>query len=331
MDQTASALFPTRFIMQPSGKLHTLQENTLTDILTKAIISTTSIWNFFAEFLDSPSVIVLCQLNRTWTTKNRSSSLVVHALLRTQPFTSTEYNKLKRGFPTEALYSLPIYNYTSMYGKNNESLQELAKLPHLLKFQTAHAPLNHKEMVQLQLFLNLKVLRFASAFMSDVGFSCLSSLTHLEHLYCFNCAEVTDNGLFYLSSLTALQSLVLKNFRIDAGLSHLKSLTALQCLDLESCIQLSNKGLSHLGNLSALQNLNLEYCINVTDDGLSHLSSLTALEHLNLSDCEQVTNKGLFHLSSLTALKSLDLNRCPQINDAGRSHFLSLHPHLHIT
>jgi Leucine Rich Repeat (LRR) protein len=90
-------------------------------------------------------------------------------------------------------------------------------------------------------------------------------------------------------------------------------------IDMENCLNLTEKGIKSLSRLKNLECLNLEGC-EITDSWLRHLGGLSKLEDLNLSGCEEITGGGLAHLKTLSNLISLDLSSCDGITDEGLPH-----------
>ena len=96
-------------------------------------------------------------------------------------------------------------------------------------------------------------------------------------------ADVTDDGLRPLATLTELESLSMHNGHklTDNGLEHLKKLKRLRELSLFNCENISDAGLVHLQNLGALEKLNLRYT-RATDRGVERLR-----EHLPKCEIER--------------------------------------------
>ncbi len=144
-------------------------------------------------------------------------------------------------------------------------------------------------------------------------------------------ANITDNSLTHIRSLTYLHELDLSGNRItDIGLTYLRGMTELKVLNLEHT-RVTENGLQQLidcPNLNRLEvdqrkiklmpviraggaHLFSEIRIlnlsdqNVTDEDLKHLREFDVLM-LDL-DMNQITGTGLRYLEGITALKSLNI------------------------
>lgn len=134
-------------------------------------------------------------------------------------------------------------------------------------------------------------------------------------------ADITDDDLAYVATLTGLESLNVAWTPItDDGLRWIKGLTNLKRLELYNT-QVSNNGLSSLSKLKRLEYLSLEGT-QVTDKGLNQFTGFPALAELHLNRLP-ITDIGLAHLSDMKRLRELELNGT-DVSDAGLVHLASL-------
>ena len=120
--------------------------------------------------------------------------------------------------------------------------------------------------------------------------------------------EVTDDILYYLSSMINLSKLNLQHNRsiTSLGLQHLTRLTRLIDLNVGSC-DLNDCCVEQLAMLTNLTKLNISFSVNVTRSGIQQLGMLTQLTELNISCC-YLDDASLQELSLITHLKSLDIS-----------------------
>jgi hypothetical protein len=164
----------------------------------------------------------------------------------------------------------------------------------------------------------LQGLSFRDTEPTDRALSHIAGLTGLLGLD-LGGTNIGENGLAWLSRLTALRGLNLRQTRADdLSLASVGALDELAWLNL-SRTRIADAGMAHLTRLHKLRNLNLEGT-TVSDHGLSKLAGLQGILQLNLT-ATHVTDSGLRHLSTMTELNFLDLSET-SISDAGIPYLL---------
>jgi len=151
---------------------------------------------------------------------------------------------------------------------------------------------------------NLIKLHLVYTGVSDQGLKYLTNLHFLIALDITGCANVTDQGISYLSTLTSLKELNISCTQVtDDGLSHLHLLTNLKVLNVSNCNHLTDTALSHIRNMISLQDLDVSF-LSITDDGLKHLNALPYLKRLR---CFQTaaSDEGLSELNSNISVEKL--------------------------
>lgn len=146
----------------------------------------------------------------------------------------------------------------------------------------------------------------------------LGGCRHLRALRATDCKALTNNAIWQLTGLTAMEELDLARCRkiSDDAVPHILSFKMLRKLGLAET-GLTTKGLLLLPGLSRLVLLDLGGC-PVTDADLISFQALGMLEHLDLWG-SKVTNMGARCLSSFKTLKYLNLamtavTAIPQLN-----------------
>jgi outer membrane protein assembly factor BamB len=81
-------------------------------------------------------------------------------------------------------------------------------------------------------------------------------------------------------------------------------------------LPISDDGLTQLARLPQLCGINLELCLQITDRGIRNLQQAAQLRVLRLTGTA-ITNDGLQHLTILQHLAALDLEVCEHVTDAG--------------
>eukprot|EP00803_Ostreobium_quekettii_P001760 evm.model.scf_478.5 EVM.evm.TU.scf_478.5 scf_478:82684-83904(+) len=166
---------------------------------------------------------------------------------------------------------------------------------------------------------SLNLMLGSEVVISDVVFSCLGSLTKLQHLEVGQCSWVTRAGFAHLKSLTLMRCLTLYFCHQieNEDLAFLDSLTSLKLLNMFSCPLLTDAGLKAVGQLNQLEDLRLCRWSKISSGGLTALEGLGSLKRLNLCNCDSVTDTALMSVALLTSLTSLDFSGCHKITDAG--------------
>jgi hypothetical protein len=159
-------------------------------------------------------------------------------------------------------------------------------------------------LARFQGLLGLFTTDLSPPLFDGANFKYLKNLTRLEHLNLPDIISVTDADLAYLSRLTALSSLKLRDPRItDAGLASLKDMTRLNRLGLFGT-QVSAAGLRSLRAMTELKILDLG---GTRVDDISPIGHLTLLRNLHLSRTP-IDDKGLAPIVGLVGLDELKLD-----------------------
>lgn len=145
----------------------------------------------------------------------------------------------------------------------------------------------------------------------------LGGCRHLRALRATDCKALTNNAIWQLTGMKAMEELDLSRCRriSDEAVFHIASLKGLRKLGLAETT-VGAKGLSMLPALTSLVSLDVGGC-PVTDANLLSFQAMTSLEQLDLWG-SKITNTGARCLSSFKHLKSLNLamtsvTRIPQM------------------
>jgi len=119
--------------------------------------------------------------------------------------------------------------------------------------------------------------------------------------------DVANADVATIAQLTGLQSLALRNTKIDAqGLRQLSTLVQLRSLDLQRSVNLRDDALVMLAAFPKLEELVLVEGV-FTNDALVHLRRLESLQRLDLRSCSAITADGLKRLEPLGNLQVLKI------------------------
>ncbi|XP_022719462.1 F-box/LRR-repeat protein 3-like isoform X2 [Durio zibethinus] len=171
---------------------------------------------------------------------------------------------------------------------------------------------------------NLVCLKLESCNMiSEMGLCQLGSFCLLlEEIDLTDCCGVNDKGLEYLSRCSELSCLKLglcTNIS-DKGLFYISSSCAkIHELDLYRCTGIGDDSLDALSRgCKKLVKLNLSYCNEVSDRGLGYIGRLEELSDLELRGLNKITGAGLEVVAAgCKRLADLDLKHCEQVDDSG--------------
>ncbi len=115
-------------------------------------------------------------------------------------------------------------------------------------------------------------------------------------------AAITDRGLAFLSGLTNIRRILLKDSQItDEGLDHLLGWKSLGMIHLPP--QITHRGVA---KLRALPNLRVLGWRSATDEGMVYMKDFPNLKELWLNN-SQITDEGLKHLHGLPKLGEIGL------------------------
>lgn len=149
------------------------------------------------------------------------------------------------------------------------------------------------ELLQLKAEDNLRALNLDHAQVTNEGLAQLASVTSLVRLKLRE-APVDDRGLELIAQLENLETLNLPHARCtDAGLAHLAALPKLSMLRFGSG-QVTDAGMTAIKNLRSLRALHLIE-IPITDVGLAEIAQMDWLESFYL-DGGKATDAGFRHL-----------------------------------
>ncbi len=168
--------------------------------------------------------------------------------------------------------------------------------------------------------VNLRCLTLNKCYVESYGLSALQHFTNLTHLNCSAFVQLKDSGMKYFN----LPSLRILNLHGDAnitdeGLKFLSDLTDLQHLELGICERITDAGLQYLSRLVGLTYLGMLSLVRITDQGVKYLTGLTRLKHLDLSSC-RVTDAAVRLFANRRGeqqLHRLDIYSCPSITNEG--------------
>lgn len=191
--------------------------------------------------------------------------------------------------------------------KGFSKLCELKNLVHLELNDCEKITSNFfSELVNLQNLETLNLLDCENIRDDDLKF--ISQLPNLSSL-CLQRAEITSQGLQYLSSMKNLKSLVLIYCDVEDGMLKLHDLPSLEKLKLECCY-VSGRGLQALSDFKNLKDLEISFQVDYGDNtALRHIANINKLEILKLDSLYQITRSGVEYLTRLNHLKTLILER----------------------
>lgn len=167
-------------------------------------------------------------------------------------------------------------------------------------------------------FPSLEVLSLGDRSVDLDSLRQIGTLKQLRCLLIYNGAQIDDERLAELSSLTNLRVLVIDRSHItDQGLRHLSGLKHLEVLELDHA-PIQGSGLRHLAPLSNLKLISLR-ATRLEDEGLRHIAKHSGLQRLYLFDTN-VTDAGLRYLIGLRQLDLLHLAKT-KVTFAGANAF----------
>ena len=146
----------------------------------------------------------------------------------------------------------------------------------------------------------------------------LTRVITLKHLYLYDCNQITDLTLSYISDLPLLENLAVHCLHPSPNsLKAIGKIKTLKDLALSFNKSPRDDDISHLSNLQALNELRLLDMGKLTDAALRFVSQLKLLEILDVSGNNNFTDEGLRHLAQLPRLQQLTLNRNEAVSDEG--------------
>jgi len=164
----------------------------------------------------------------------------------------------------------------------------------------------------------LEYLKISSSNVTDNDMRNLTRLLTLKHLYLYDCRQITDVTISYISDLPLLENLAVLCLHPSPNcLKAIGKIKALKYLALSFNKSPRDDDISHLSNLQALNELRLLDMGKLTDAALRFVSQLKLLEILDLSGNNNFTDEGLRHLAQLPRLQQLTLNRNEAVSDEG--------------
>ncbi|XP_022747132.1 F-box/LRR-repeat protein 3-like [Durio zibethinus] len=158
---------------------------------------------------------------------------------------------------------------------------------------------------------------------TEMGLCQLGSFCFLlQEIDLTDCCGVNDKGLEYLSRCSELSCLKLglcTNIS-DQGLFYISSnCSKIHELDLYRCTGIGDNGIDALSRgCKKLKKLNLSYCNEVSDRGLGFIGRLEELSDLELRGLVKITGVGLEAVAAgCKRLADLDLKHCEKLGDLG--------------
>ena len=211
----------------------------------------------------------------------------------------------------EQLTRLEILDLASSEKITDKGLVHLEPLQRLQELHIRNLPsVKGPGLAALRLLTNLRVLYADYLMVTDSSMSFLRSLVRLKILDLSYSNRLTDLSLKFMSNLTCLARLDLRNTQIrGTGLVHLAGLKKLKDLCL------AETPLEELPVLPQLETLTLNSCRMITDTMLASLTGIPRLRNLELLNCPQITNETLKTISRLRLLEFLELRKTPITNE----------------
>jgi len=194
----------------------------------------------------------------------------------------------------------------------NDELLHLRGLISLKELNvTFHADISDVGFFRLSSLTTIEHLRVDYCdIVTDIGLSTLRNLTSVKHLHLggLRCPYITNMGVSHISGLSHLVSLTLDCFHriTDAGLLCLSSILSLKELFLR-CRRISDIGLQHLVNLKNLEKFSVYNSRKITDRGLSFIANMSNLTEVQIGVCSKISASGIIHLSKLKRLAKVVL------------------------
>ncbi|XVF06007.1 hypothetical protein REPUB_Repub06bG0011000 [Reevesia pubescens] len=132
---------------------------------------------------------------------------------------------------------------------------------------------------------------------NDKGLEYLSRCSELSCLKLGLCTNISDKGIFYISS----------------------NCSKIHELDLYRCTGIGDDGLDALSRgCKKLMKLNLSYCNEVSDRGLGYIGRLEELSDLEMRRLTKITGVGVEAVAAgCKRLADLDLKHCEKVDDSG--------------
>merc|ERR1712168_676477 len=141
---------------------------------------------------------------------------------------------------------------------------------------------------------NVKILDLNWSLVDDSCFTYISKAKHLKELQLIYC-NITDEAMKVVGKLALLEELNLNSNEdiTDNGIYHVSQLEHLRSLLVSDCKGLTDTSLRYIGNLLLLEELDMSYT-PFTDDGLMYLSNLKQLHRIgyDYSDDGLITEEG---------------------------------------
>jgi len=179
---------------------------------------------------------------------------------------------------------------------------------------------NDNCMLYIAHLTGLKVLNLEDANITNEGLKYLTGMKSLQVLYLPRLSS--DAGMPQIAKIKTLKALYFKdNYISDDGLKYLAELENLEELALDGK-RITDNGLKHLANLPKLHYLFLQR--KFTDDGMQYLKDIPNLKTLNVYSSEKLTDEGLKSISEIKQLEILGVHWIDQITDEGIAHLVNM-------
>jgi len=155
---------------------------------------------------------------------------------------------------------------------------------------------------------SLKKIYFKDCNIDNELVQLISDGNELEEVIFYDCDNITDQGIRFLSSSSALLTcLRLCNIDKDLDIHCLDALTNLSILRLESIFVSDDFVINVCNKLEKLKGLTLIGLALISDNALSKIDMLQEIETLSIIACT-VTNKMFSFLELSTSLQNLEVN-----------------------
>lgn len=196
--------------------------------------------------------------------------------LRKSPFTSRlNYKRLSNLIESHGakLQNLDLLDYSDI--EEAKVIKLIKKCPGLKKLAVSSPKITD------DLFFifkdhcpELECLFLQSCEITDLGLAYLSiaKVKNLQTLILYECKEITNDGLEFISKISTLKHLLFDECEItDAGIVYLLALKNLKQLQVRNCL-ITDAALELFGQISSLRWLDLKKCQLITDNGVAALA-----------------------------------------------------------
>jgi serine/threonine protein kinase len=207
----------------------------------------------------------------------------------------------------------------------NAGIKGLAPLKKLRLLYFGFLPISDESMDVIAGMTELRTLHLGETQVTDVGFSKLATLVHLEDLG--TPPGVTDQGLSILGNFPQLKMLGLKQQHVtDTSVAQLQRLSKLNGLHL---VGATDENLLRVKGLTQLRDL----CLNLgqfTDQGFQTLHEFKWLQTVRIAGDPKFDDTRLMSLSEITDLKFVYFDRHCSVSPKGIENFRAARPDVRV-